>query len=58
MNFAKFFRTPFLQATVSQKLIYDSGRPQLSDKKIVLKMFGKYPGAYLHRIATFKLKVP
>ena len=47
----KPLRTPFPQVPVSQNMkvyIWE----QLST--VVLKMFGKYPGPYMHRIASYK----
>ena len=35
------------------KLIHDSGHSELFLEKAVLKIFGKHPGAYLHRSVTF-----
>ena len=59
MNFVKFLRTPFSQAPVSQNMnVYIWERPStVVSQKVVLKMFGKYPGVYLHRIASYKLKI-
>ena len=56
VNFVKLLRTPF--ASVSQNIkVYIWQRPcTVVWWKVFLEIFGKYPGAYLHWIASYKFR--